>query len=201
MAAVCPLCTLTTALCVCDALPRVETATRVIVVAPLRELRKSTNTGALAVRCLARGELHVSGARDQVVDYGALTHADATNLLLFPEAGAVPLEASLVRTFTAPVRLIVPDGHWGQAARIRGKLRDARDLVVVSLPPGPSARHPLRREARDRPEGVATIEAIARALEILEGPHASRPLLDVYALFIARALRHRGRAPRTASSP
>jgi DTW domain-containing protein YfiP len=193
----CSGCAMLLRLCICAAMPRISARTQLVLLIHHRELRKPTNTGSLAARCLAGSEVHVSGAKDRPVDYARLALAGATNLVLFPGPEAVPLSAALGAELSGPVRLIVPDGNWGQATRMRRKIAGGEGLRLldVTLPDGPPTQYRLRREARDRPEGLATLEAIARAYELLEGPHVSRPLLEIFRLLVERTLWSRGRLP------
>jgi DTW domain-containing protein YfiP len=70
-------------------------------------------------------------------------------------------------------------------------------LPRLALPPGPPSAYRLRVEPH--PEGLATFEAIARALGILEGPEdgpriqaaLERPFLAM----VAGTLRTRGQPP------
>lgn len=189
----CPACMMLQRLCICSDVPRLETLSRLVLVVHHRELKKPTNTGGLAARCLVNSEVHVSGAIGTVVDYDAVAPESATNLFLFPSEDAVPLTPENARGFKGPIRLIVPDGNWGQAARIRKKLKDSPRIINVSLPEGPVTRYQLRREALDRPEGLATLEAIARAMHALEGPQISDALLAIFRTFVDRTLWSRGK--------
>jgi DTW domain-containing protein len=56
----------------------------------------------------------------------------------------------------------------------------------VTLPDGPRSRYQLRREPKEG--GLATMEAIARAYGVLEGPHAKEPLERVFHEMVRRSL-------------
>jgi DTW domain-containing protein YfiP len=91
------------------------------------------------------------------------------------------------------VTLIVPDGNWRQASRVRQRVGGLRDVPCVSLPAGAPSRYRLRAEAHDT--GLATIEAIARALGLLEGDNGPRvrdTLALVFAAMVDRTLWSRG---------
>jgi DTW domain-containing protein YfiP len=114
-------------------------------------------------------------------------------LLLFPHAEARPLEDW--RGAGRPITLVVPDGTWRQAKKARRRVAGLSDLPCVSLPAtGPSA-YRLRHAAR--PNRLATIEAIARALQILEGPTAGdeiqRRLDHIFRVMVDRTLWTNGR--------
>ena len=67
--------------------------------------------------------------------------------------------------------LVVPDGTWTQAGRIARRDPAAIGAEHVKLPDRGPSRYALR--STDRPGAVSTIEAIAHALAILEGPAIS----------------------------
>jgi DTW domain-containing protein YfiP len=194
----CAACLMLHRLCICALTPRVESLTRLVLIIHRREILKPTNTGALAVRSLVNSEMHVRGTEGLPLDYSVIAPSDAHNLYLFPADDAVPLSPELGATLRAtgrPVRLIVPDGNWGQAARVGKKVRGQPSITKVSLPPGPPSSYGLRREAKPRPDGLATLEAISRAFAALEGEHVSEPLLEIFRIMVARSLWSRGSLP------
>jgi DTW domain-containing protein YfiP len=176
-------------LCVCALIPSppLATRTRLVLVVHRLELRKPTNTGTLAASCLANHELVVRGHEDQPT--GALAFPPGSRpILLFPHETAVPLPA--LGPFDAPVTLVVPDGTWGQAQKVRQRVPGLRELPCATLPPGPPSRYRLRAEPN--PSGLSTMEAIARAFGILEGPAVEAALLEVFEAMVERTLWARG---------
>jgi DTW domain-containing protein YfiP len=181
----CPDCCLHRSLCLCDLVPRVTTRTRVVLVMHQLELNKPTNTGRLAVRCLPNSEVLVRG-RD--ADHRTPVPFPGLPLLLYPHAGAEPLERW--RDSDRPVTLIVPDGTWRQAARVRGRVPGLDAVPCVALPPVDSG-YRLRQAAR--PGRLSTMEAIARALGVLEGPAVEEPLAHLLRVMVDRTLWTNGR--------
>lgn len=176
----CGTCRMHIGLCFCDRLPRLATTTRVVLVTHNREDRKASNTGRLAVACLEDAHIVVRGERATAAP--ELPIAEGTEpLLLFPHADAEVLAKS-----DRPVTLIVPDGSWRQAFKVRARVPSLRGVRAVRVPPGPPSRYRLRREFYDY--GLATIEAIARALDVLEGPAVRSALEEALELMVARAL-------------
>ena len=57
----CPECRLHRTLCLCALIPRLVTRTKVVLVMHDLELRKPTNTGTLAARCLPNSSVLVRG--------------------------------------------------------------------------------------------------------------------------------------------
>lgn len=179
-------------LCICALLPRIATRTRVVLVLHQLEARKTTNTGALAARCLEnsavvyRGRAPDSDAADPL---DKQLSAETDPLLLYPDAAATPLGDW--RGTSKPITLIVPDGTWPQAVRTCRRLRAFADLPCVSLPAPAIAVDRLRASAR--PERLATLEAVALALGVLEGPAVHDALMRVYRIMTERTLWTNGR--------
>lgn len=172
-------------LCVCSLIPRVETRTRLVLVIHRAELRKPTNTGHLAAASLINSEVIVRGREGEPT--APLAWSEGTQpLLLFPHDG----DAQVLRPVDRPVTLVVPDGNWRQASKVRARVPGLRDIPCVMLPPGEPSTYRLRSEAH--PSGLATIEAIARAMEILEGAHVRRALEHVFRSMVERTLWARG---------
>jgi DTW domain-containing protein YfiP len=185
-------------LCICALmpLPRIETRTRLVLIIHRYEDRKPTNTGRLAAECLANSETIVRGHESRPTP--PLFWAPGTQpLFLFPHDGATALTEVAIPA--APVTLIVPDGNWRQASKVRNRVPGLRDVPCVSLPVGAPSMYRLRTEAREA--GLATIEAIARAMCLLEGDRGQRvqgALEFVFRAMVDRTLWSRG-AVRTAN--
>lgn len=167
-------------------MPRVSTRTRLLLVAHHDEEKKPTNTGLLAARCLPNSTVVVIGARDRPAPAG-LVAPEERAVVLFPDEGAVPLESF---ADGAPLTLVVPDGTWRQASKAIARVPGLAALPRVALPAGLPTRYRLRSEPREG--GLATLEAIARALTVLEGQGAAEPLLALFELFVERTLWLRG---------
>jgi DTW domain-containing protein YfiP len=184
----CGRCRLHLGLCVCAQLPRFETRTRLVLFVHHIEARKSTNTGRLAALCLANSEVVVRG--DGARPAGPFAFDPATRpLFLFPHPGARPL--SREDADGPPVTLVVPDGTWRQASKVRKRVPGLADLPCVALPnEGPSG-YRLRRWPHEG--GLSTLEAVARALGELEGEAVRRELERVLRVAVERTLWSRGR--------
>jgi DTW domain-containing protein YfiP len=98
------------------------------------------------------------------------------------------------------VTLIVPDGTWSQAARARSRLGRALGWPCVSLPLDQQAAGVGvgRLRTPTRPGRLATLEALAFALGVLEGPEIEAELMRVYRIMTDRTLWTNGRLPREA---
>jgi DTW domain-containing protein len=182
----CPRCRMHESLCVCALIPRIETRTRLLLLIHRIEDRKPTNTGRLATECLVNSEVSVRG--HEALPTLPFTWEGTQPVFLFPHEEAVPL--ATFASSALPVTLIVPDGTWRQASKVRNRVRGLKDVPCVSLPSDVPSIYRLRHEAHDG--GLATIEAIARALGILEGVPVRRALESVFKAMVERTLWARG---------
>jgi len=174
-------------LCICALIPTIETRTRLILVIHHFEDRKTTNTGRLATECLQNSEVCVRGLTGQPTPTFACD-PQSQPLYLFPHEGAIPIEQ--FAGSSRPVTLVVPDGNWRQAAKVRNRVSGMLDVPCVSLPSDVPTAYRLRHESQK--DGLATLEAIARAFGILEGPHVREGLERVLRIMVERTLWSRG---------
>jgi DTW domain-containing protein len=164
----CERCRMHQSLCVCALIPRVVTRTRVLLVIHRSEDRKPTNTGRLAADCLVNSEVVRRG--DPSAQAGPLPIPEGTvPILLYPAEDAVPLVDLAPRIGEKPVTLIVPDGNWRQAFKVRNRVPGLREVACVTLPASLAKPSIYRLRSEAHAHGLATIEAIARALRVLEG--------------------------------
>lgn len=186
----CQLCRLHTRLCICSATPHHDLATRLILVMHHREWTKPTATGPLALAVLANSELRIQGYREQPLDFSDLDTAGRRTLLLYPGEGVPVLSRTFLTADPRPVNLVVADGTWRQASRMGRRLPGLEHATMVRLPEGANTAWGVRRECH--PEGLATFEAIARALGIIESVEVQESMEDLFNLMVARTLQARG---------
>ena len=177
-------------LCVCALVPRLATRTRLVLVIHHREDRKPTNTGRLAAKCLENSQIVVRGQASRATEpEPALVFPEGMQpVILYPAEDAVPLA-----TFAGgerPVALVVPDGNWRQASKVRRRLAGLAGVPAVSLPDGGASAYRLRSEPVTG--GLATLEAIARAFGVLEGKETEAAMLRPFRAMVERTLWARG---------
>lgn len=177
------------AACLCDELRPLQVATRVIVLRHRKETHKTTNTGRLVPLMLAGSEIRTFGEHDDLLDAASLVDPARHTLLLYPSADSRLL--SRADGADKPVTLIVPDANWRRAFKLTSREPALAGLPRVHLPAGAPSRYTLRRHSD--PRFLATFEAVARALGILDGPEIEARLERVFALMVDRTLRSRGR--------
>jgi DTW domain-containing protein YfiP len=155
-----------------------------VIVAHRREAGTSTNTGRLAASMLDGAEVRVRGT---VAPPPEAPLPEGRRLVLFPRGDARVLDAR--DAAGERVVLLVPDGTWSQARRMLLRDPDLADVDLVTLPPSSPSRYRLRCHAREG--ALCTLEAIARALGILEGPSVEEALLGALDRFVEHGLRAR----------
>lgn len=171
--------------CFCEALRPIACRTKVVLLMHRQELEKPTNTGRLLVRTLPNVEVVTRAVADPVPVRLA---EGARPLVLHPDATRV-----LGEEHASPdTVLLVPDGTWSQARRMM--IRDPALLHAtrVRLPPGPDSIYLLRKAPHSG--HLCTLEAVARALGVLEGPEVERALLGLLRTMVAAGMKTRGRA-------
>ena len=172
----CPRCLLQQRVCLCAEIPRVATRTRVVIVRHHLEQHRSSNSGRLAHLALPNSVIVQHGGLGGPARLPALDGA----WLVFP-TGEPTREAPL----PPPRQLVVLDATWSQARRMYRKLDALRGLPILRLPDEPMAAERLRESPG--PGQVSTIEAIARALRLVEGDAVAAPLERLFAVAVERA--------------
>lgn len=184
--------------CICDEIRPMETRTRLALVWHLIESLKTTNTGRIGLQSLTNSVSYIRGIQDAPADLSALEDPSRRLLVLFPSDDARVLTPELVAEDPRPVTLVVPDGTWGQAKRTVRREAVLAAAPKVIPPQGPPSTYQLRHE--HHAHFLSTIEAIARAFGVLEGPEVQAELERVFDIMVARTLETR-QMPRTRPRP
>ncbi len=186
----CERCQLHIHLCACDLMPSLDTRTRVVVLLHSQELKKPSNTGQLASRVLKNSEVRIRGAIDRIpLPLEELFDEEYDTALLALTEHSVDLANYRPQK---PVRLLVPDGTWAQASRLSSKLQKKfPHLKTVKLKADVPSIYRLRTE--HDPNGMATYEAIARALGELENKSVRQQMDHFFRIFSDRMLYSRGK--------
>ena len=135
-------------------------------------------------------EMRVRGDTREPLDLRDLLNPRYRTFLFYPSDDAVELDNELVARDRTPIQLIVPDGTWRQASKVHFRHHELRDVPRVKISAPDSSKFHLR--AQHRPEGMATLQAIAHALGVLEGDLVKAQLMKLYDLRVERALVARG---------
>jgi DTW domain-containing protein YfiP len=186
----CTRCRLHAGVCVCEHIVPLALETRLVLIMHYKELPKTTATGPLALAALDNSELHVHGRRERPLELDHLHDEQRRVLVLFPQEGACTLSEAFRNDDPRPLTLLVPDGSWRQASRMLKRIGALARAQPVTLPPGPLTRWGVRRESH--PSGLATFEAIARALGYLESEAVRGELEALFERMVTATYQHRG---------
>ena len=175
----CPRCLFRPEVCLCQVIPALRPRTQFVIVRHASERRRTTNSGrwaALALSCPLLDYAAPDGAFDE-----ELLRAPGT-ALLYPDA---PAGASLT---VVPQRVVVLDASWAQARRMTQRIEALRGLPRIALPaPDPAADAPAATPGLPRlrrpphADGMSTIEAMARVLDLAGERDEANALDEVYA--------------------
>ncbi|UXR63965.1 DTW domain-containing protein [Bdellovibrio bacteriovorus] len=183
----CPTCFLHRQRCICDSIPKHDLKTRIILIIHAKELKRTTNTGRLALHALVNSAMYVRGQSTERLDLSSLLVPEYESYVLFPSDDAVNLEDIKPQK---PIQLIVTDGNWRQASKLNTRHPELSHLPRVKIGAANTARYHLRKEHFS--EGLSTLEAIALALRIVEGEDVGDSMLDLYRKKLAATLQGRG---------
>lgn len=186
----CPRCEIRKPLCFCQFIPRLELQTRVVFLMHTGERVLTTNTARLAAKALPNSEIRVRGNKDQRLSLADLEQHGRTSLLLYPSSRAAELNADFVGRLDGPVTLIVPDGSWGQMRRFVRRDKFLAGLPHVKLPLAAPSIYRLRVQPDE--QSLCTLEAVARAIGVLESMPAQQQLEALLQTMVERTLWSRG---------
>jgi len=153
-----------------------------------KELKRTTNTGRLAIQSLMNSEMRVRGERDtpEVLELTDLLNPNYRTLFLFPSKEALELDRSFVESSTLPIQLLVPDGNWRQASKVTSRHSELAGIPRVKISKANLSQNHLRVE--HFAEGMSTLEAVAQALGVIEGPEVMESLMRLYRAKLERTL-------------
>jgi len=164
--------------CICEFIPSIRLKTQLSVVMHKREFTKPTATAPLALEALENSELYLHGKIDSPLNLEHLKKDDRRLLLLFPSDKARVINEDFLNEDKRPITLVVPDGNWRQAKRIPKRIPGLESAEHVVLPVGEPTAWGIRNEPQEN--GLATFEAIARALGIIESKDVEKRLMELF---------------------
>jgi DTW domain-containing protein YfiP len=175
-----------------------DLGTKVSLIVHVNELKRSSNTGRLALKALVNSEMRVRGEKAAPLDLSDLLTQRYRTFLFYPSRDAVELDRELVARDRAPIQLIVPDGTWRQASKVLYRHRELKNIQRVKISTPDVSRFHLR--AQHRPDRMATLQAIAHALGVIEGDLVKQALMNLYRVKVERTLLGRGLLSRTGAT-
>ena len=148
--------------CVCALVRPVDNRTRVLVVQHGAERRHPFGTARLARLGLRNAEVYVASRDDANRNHCPPRELPGA-VLLYPSPGAVRLDLLP----EPPPTLVVLDGTWSTAAKLRRDNAWLQALPTVALAPAQPGRYRIRRAPKPAVQ-LSTLEAIVAALQTIE---------------------------------
>jgi len=181
----CKECLLRSEWCFCAEVPHLKFQTKLTIIRHWKERCRTSNSARLVKQAIPATELMDYGAPQAPFEPSQLNLDGAA--LLFP---------SDTPSTVPPKRLIILDGSWPQARKMMRRIPILATLPRVQVQP--KTIPPTRIRQPPFRGGMATIEAVARALDLLEGDGAGAELDALFARLADTHYRLRGkiRPPR-----
>ena len=148
-------------LCLCQAIPRIDNRTDILILQHVVERFHPFNTARIVRKALRRCHL-IADHNRRLGTHKLPIQAGAG--LLYPQANAHSLTE--LPAAERPTQLVIVDGTWHQAKTIVRDVPQLRDLPCYRLTPSTPGRYRIRRE----PDAgsLSTLEATVAALQVLE---------------------------------
>lgn len=182
----CPNCRINQFFCVCEHIKPFQVSSKISMIVHVRELKLTSNTAQFAQKMLPdnvdiviRGRINENFESSMV-----LPKETSKTFFLYPHDDALELNEEFKAKHPGPYHLIVPDGNWQQARKVRKREAGLTELVAVKLPQGITGEYGLRKA--QFPEWVSTYEAMAHALGALEGQEVTEKLMEFFRIWVKR---------------
>jgi DTW domain-containing protein YfiP len=165
----------------------VSIKSQVSLIVHVSELKLTSNTAQFVEKMLPeKAQMFIRGRVHENFTPEEILQRTGRPLFLFPDEESLELNEAFLEQHPGPYHLIVPDGNWTQAKKVK-KREAALDLIpTVRLPSGLIAEYKLRKAPR--PDWVSTYEAVAYALGILEGAHVREQMLAFFRPWVEATL-------------
>ena len=188
----CHVCGLWERFCVCEFLPRLQSRAGVLLVQHSSELLRQSNTGRLVEKMVSPARIVSWGAENKPFDSADLEQQETNYLVLYPRSNSRILQPTDIKgPGGEKTCLVLLDATWAQAKSMSRRVPQLRSLPFLSLPQKETPAWKLRRSPS---KGFCcTLEAVYRALSVLEGKAFALPLLLSLQLVMARSLHMRGK--------
>lgn len=157
-----------------------------------RERFLTSNTACLANRLLENCHIYLRGHKD--IDFNFQLDESYNHVYLYPHENAIDIDLFLQEQSSSnkPYQLIVPDGSWRQAKKMYKRIPILKGVPCVKIPFTSKSIYQLRTQKYE--ESLCTIEAIAKALGIIESKELENHLMKVMSVMNERMINSRSKA-------
>ena len=186
----CTNCRINNYFCVCAELSTFKIQSNVSLIVHVSELKLTSNTAQFVEKNLPdHAEIFIRGRMNDTFNPDPILARPGRALFLFPDENSVELNAEFVANNPGTYHLIVPDGSWTQAKRVKKREEKFDNVPTVRLPSGIVGEYKLRKAPQ--PEWVSTYEAIAYALGILESKECEEHMMKFFRKWVQATLNSR----------
>lgn len=186
----CPSCKLNNNLCVCEHFNPFTIQTHVSLIVHVRELKLTSNTAQFVEKLLPQNaKIFIRGRMNETFQAEPVMDNPGRPIFLYPHEDALELNEDFKAKFPGPYHLIIPDGNWTQARKVRKREEIFAQLPAVKLPAGVVGEYRLRKAPQ--PNWVSTFEAAAYALGALEGKEVEERMLKFFRYWVKTAIYNR----------
>ena len=173
-------------------LPNLDSQARVLLIQHSSELLRQSNTGRLVEKMVSPSEIVSWGAEHSPFNDAVLKRPGTYYLVLYPRSNSRTLEPGDIRGNQGEETcLVLLDATWAQAKSMSRRIPGLEELSFLSLPQEEIPAWKLRRSPSTG--YCCTLEAVYRALSIIENETFARPLLLSLQLVMAKSLHMRGK--------
>lgn len=186
----CPNCRVNNFFCVCSSLFTAEVQTKISLIVHVSELKLTSNTAQFVQKLLPhQADIFIRGRVNDTFDPDAILDRPGRSLFLFPDENSLELNDDFKANYPGPYHLIIPDGNWNQAKKVKKREPKFDSIPTVKIPQGMMAEYKLRKAPR--PDWVSTFEAVAYALGALEGKEVQDQMLTFFRTWVEATLNSR----------
>jgi len=156
------------------------------------ERKLTTNTANWLNLTLSNSIICIRGQKKERLDVSKCLDDHYTPLYLFPDDDAVPLDDSFKEKHKGPFNLIVPDGHWKQASKVKLREKRLHNIMTVKIVGTQSSNYQLRKAPY--PGALCTYEAVMYALRELESEELFLKMNSMFETMVGQILQARSGA-------
>lgn len=186
----CTNCRINNHFCVCHAISPLEIQSKVSLIVHVSELSLTSNTAQFVEKLLPNNaEIFIRGRMNDTFSGGPILAREGHPLFLFPSEDSLELNDDFLKSTPGPFNLIIPDGNWNQAKKVKTREANFHAIQAVRLPTGLVGEYKLRKAPQ--PDWVSTFEAVAYALGVLEGKPVQEHMLTFFRAWVQATLNSR----------
>lgn len=175
----CLNCRINNYFCVCKELTPIKTETNVSLIVHVSELKLTSNSAQFVEKINPESsKIFIRGRINETFSADPILERSGRPLFLFPDVDSIELNEEFKQKYPGPYHLIIPDGNWTQAKKVKAREEKFNHIPTVKLPPNLVAEYKLRKAPR--PEWVSTYEAAAYALGVLDGKDVQEHMLTFF---------------------